>query len=42
MVEYAFLLVAFAVPTVIATGAFGATMVKSYVATRNNVLHQGP
>jgi|HubBroStandDraft_1064217.scaffolds.fasta_scaffold1170388_1 hypothetical protein len=42
MVEYALLLVAFGVPTVIGTAHLGVTLIKSYVATRNNVLQEGP
>jgi hypothetical protein len=42
MVEYTFLLVFFGVPVTLAVARFGAVMVKSYVETRNNLLHQGP
>jgi hypothetical protein len=42
LVEYAFLLMAFGVPTLIATIAGGWKMVDGYTKTRNNIIGVGP
>jgi hypothetical protein len=42
MVEYAFLLMAFGVPTLAATIAGGWKMVDGYTKNRNNLIHIGP
>jgi hypothetical protein len=42
MVEYAFLLIAFGVPTMVAGIAGGVKMVHGYTITRNLMLHAGP
>jgi hypothetical protein len=42
MVEYAFVLLAFGVPTMTATIAAGVKLVKGYTAERNLILHVGP
>jgi hypothetical protein len=42
VVEYAFLLLAFGVPTMAAAIAGGVKMVQGYTITRNLLLHVGP
>ena len=42
MVEYAFLLVAFGVPVMVSTTAAGVSLINSYGAVRNNLLHSVP
>jgi len=42
MVEYAFLLVFFGLPVMLATGAAGVTLIHVYGDIRNDLLHQYP
>jgi hypothetical protein len=42
VVEYAFLLVFFCVPVMLASAALGITMIKGYGEIRNDLLHVGP
>jgi hypothetical protein len=42
MVEYAFLLMAFGIPTLVAVTAAGWKLVNGYTTNRNNLLHVGP
>ena len=42
MVEYAFLLVGFGVPVMLATAAGGIQLIKGYGALRYVILHKGP
>jgi hypothetical protein len=42
VVEYAFLLVFFCVPVMVASAALGITMIKGYGIIRNDLLHVGP
>jgi len=42
MVEYAFILLAFGLPTMAAGIKYGADMVDGYTKTRNRLLHVGP
>ncbi len=42
MVEYAFLLVFFGVPVMVATAALGINLIRGYGAVRNDQLHVGP
>jgi hypothetical protein len=42
VVEYAFLLVFFCVPVMLASAALGITMIKGYGDIRNDLLHVGP
>jgi Flp pilus assembly pilin Flp len=41
-VEYAFLLVLFALPVIVATTAAGVAVVGHYTQVRNSILHVGP
>jgi hypothetical protein len=42
MVEYAFLLVFFGLPVMLATAAAGITLIRVYGDIRNDMLHQYP
>jgi hypothetical protein len=42
MVEYAFLLVFFGLPVMLATAAAGITLIRVYGDIRNDLLHQYP